>query len=231
MQRFTGHPENSQYARYEEPTQWSRQLGDLARDDDGKYRHMAEVLRDTGGHENVRKIWDEIDRSVPFAGLDPAGRVFAGISGDGTRYIEVYRGLGKPEVFGVYSANPELIENGLRLDGAAPRTEVRAGGDLIMAWADPQRTNPTEPAAMHLRPALMGTSSYFGQEGDNGSYGGEWFPMATMQGMADFDTDQLRTSQMDDGRELPYGLTVREPFAPAEGGMPQTVAPPPAVAG
>jgi hypothetical protein len=220
MQRFTGAPEYSQYARAEEPTPWARELGGLAR---GNFRHMAEVLRDAGGHENVRKIWDEIDRSVPVAGLDPSARVFAGISGDGKRYIEVYRGLGHPDVLGVFAATPELIENGLRLDGAAPATPTRAGGDFFMRWADPQRTDANTPAAMHLRPALMGTSSYFGQEGNNASYAGEYFPMAHMQNIADFDTDNLRTAEMDDGRPLPHDLIVCQPFSPEEGGMPQTV--------
>jgi hypothetical protein len=192
--QHSAEPVRNKYARYEEPTPWTPELGRLG--NHPLLRHMTEVLRDAGAHEHFRAMWDEIDRSLPVNPGLSEERVFAGISGDGKRYMEVYRGV-NPGTFGVFVGRTEYIDTQLQLWGGAQRGTENAGGDFVIVWADPQRDRPDVPAELHLRPAEMGTSSAYGEEGNPSSYADEFFPMAHMQQIAGFDTDNFRTSTLD----------------------------------
>jgi hypothetical protein len=190
------------------PPQQSPELAALARG----YPKLAELLGDEPGRQQLRAVWNVIDNSTEPNGL--IRRVFAGMSQDGRRYLEVHarEAAGK---FGVFIADTTQDGgNGMVLVNGVQHQAGTRNGDFSIDFDDPAATIPGKPARLHLRPLYMGTSSGF-RDSTVGSYEGEYFPMAYMQGLADFDTDNLRATMLDNGQPHERGLQVnRAPIPP-----------------
>ncbi|HEV7454726.1 MAG TPA: hypothetical protein VGO07_05705 [Candidatus Saccharimonadales bacterium] len=179
---------------------------------------LARLLRDEAGQDNIRGIWNDIDRSVAqsvqYARFEPENqlkpdRVFAGISQNGRRYIEVYEKQAQPGAFGVFIADTTHNDNRLICMDGLQNGEPGPNGDFWVSFTDPGLSTPEKfaVAALHLRRLDDGTSSYFGEAGNTGSYDGEYLPIGYMQDIVRFDTDNLRGSLLD-GQGIPHGMLI-----------------------
>lgn len=178
---------------------------------------LAVVLSQTPAHDHIRGMWDDIDQSVQIQENDLVERVFAGMSADGQRYVEVYRRGSDPTRFRVFSGSPLYTDSGLFTNGIIEGGllgEVSENGDFTIGFNDPASSAQGVPAELHLRPSEMGTSSYYGRVGDTDSYDTEFLPIAQLQPPAGLYPDNpdnpgiLRTTALDNGQPIAGGLRI-----------------------
>jgi hypothetical protein len=194
---------------------WTADLGNLVQRNQ-ELLMLARLMRDPAGQEHLRTLWQQIDQSVDasikYAQFEPSGqlkrdRLFAGISQDGGRYVEVYEKENEPGKFGVFSGYTTHRDNGLQLTEGMQLTEPGPDGDFWISFDDPASDTPDQPAALHLRRLDDGTSSYLAQAGENASYEGEYLPIGYMQDIVRFDHANIRGSLMD-GQGVPHGMLI-----------------------
>jgi hypothetical protein len=177
------------------------------------YGGLVETLTSPESKQRLKSLWETIDAMAAEAGAAPR-RLFAGISGDGSRYFEVHQ--------------PDPGAERYVVMAATVGTEADSGPQFYDAQAEHYRGDP--PLRVHFRdPAASGTQCQLGirevsqasantssyQIGLDPSNSSPVFPMARMQADLGWPANELRVSTYDPSGDQTQALRINLPSQPA----------------